>query len=174
MFRHLFDTIQRLVNLTVTLKTEGNGNDTYRQNTHLLRHTGNDRSSTSTRTTTHSGSDESHTCAIVEQVLDIIQTLLRSSTGLLRTVTGSKTFLAQLQMDGNWRIVQRLIIRITQYEGHIVDTLAIHVVDGITTTSTNTNHLDDAILFLGLAKIEQYVIIHNSILFRVNKDVRGN
>ena len=55
-----------------------------------------------------------------------------------------------------------------------MDAFAVHVIDGIAATATNTNHFDDAILFLGLAKIEQYVIIHNSILFRVNRDVRGN
>ena len=70
------------------------------------------------------------------------------------------SFLAQLQMDGDRRVVQRLIIGITQYEGNIVDAFAIHVVDGVATTSTNTNHLDDAIFFFGLAKVEQYVIIH--------------
>jgi hypothetical protein len=39
------------------------------------------------------------------------------------------------------------------------------VVDGITASATNTNHLDDAIFFCGLAKVEQYVIIHFSIIF---------
>ena len=69
-------------------------------------------------------------------------------------------------MDGNRRVVESLIIRITKYEGYIVNTFTIHVVDSITATATDTNHLDDAIFFLGLAKVEQYIVVcHIYLLF---------
>ena len=42
---------------------------------------------------------------------------------------------------------------------------AIHVIDGITATTANTDHLDDAVLFFGFTEVEQYVIIHSICQF---------
>ena len=62
-------------------------------------------------------------------------------------------------MNGYGRIVECLVICVAQHEGYVVYALAIHVVDGIAATATNTNHLDDAVFLDGLAKVEQYVIV---------------
>lgn len=44
-----------------------------------------------------------------------------------------------------------------------MDAFAVHVIDGIAATATNTNHLDDTVLFLGLTEI-QYIEIWSHIL----------
>ena len=162
VLRHLLDTVQCLVNLAVALEAEGNGDDAYGEDAHLLRHAGNDGSGSGARAAAHAGSDEGHARAVVKEVLDVVQALFGSGSRLFGAVAGTKSFLAQLQVDGDGRVVQRLVVGITQYEGDIVDAFAVHVVDGIAATSTNAYHLDYAILFLGLAKVEQYVIIHLS------------
>ena len=48
-----------------------------------------------------------------------------------------------------------------------MDTFAIHVVDGIAATATNTNHLDDTVLFLGFTEI-QYIEIWSHMLLILN------
>ena len=116
MLRHLLNTIQRLVNLAIALETEGDGDDTDGQDAHLLRDAGNDGGCTCTRTTTHTCGDKGHTGAVAKYLLDILQTLLSGSACLFGTVTGTQSFLTQLQMDGNRRIVECLIISVTQYE----------------------------------------------------------
>ena len=160
MLLHLFNTVEGLVYLTVALKTEGDGDNAYGEDAHLLGDARNDGCCTRSGTTTHAGGDKGHAGAVVQHLLDVFQTLLCGHTGLLGTVTGTKTFLAQLQMNGNRGVVECLIVGVAEYEGHVVDALAIHVVDGIAATASYTNHLDDAFLSFWLAEVEQYVIIH--------------
>ena len=100
MLVHLLDTVERLVNLTVTLETEGDGDDADGEDAHLLGHPGDDRCSTRARTATHAGCDESHAGAVVEHLLDILQALLSGSPCLLGPVAGTQSLLAQLQMYG--------------------------------------------------------------------------
>ena len=61
---------------------------------------------------------------------------------------------AQLQMHGYRRIVKCLIICITQHKGHIMNALIVHVVNGIASTTSHADNLDDASLFFRLTKIK--------------------
>ena len=94
MLVHLLHTVECLVNLTVTLETEGNGDNAHGQDAHLLGHTGNNGCCTSTRAAAHTGGDEGHAGAVVEHLLDILQALLGGSPRLLGTVAGPQSFLA--------------------------------------------------------------------------------
>ena len=154
MLRHFLHTVKSLVNLTIALKTEGDGHNTNGENTHFLGYACNDWCGTCSCTTTHTGCDKGHTCSVTQHILDILDTLLSSSTSLFGLVTCSKTFLTQLQMNRDGRVVECLIVCITEYEGNVVDTFTIHVVDGITTSATDTNHLDDAVFFFGCSEIQ--------------------
>ena len=100
MLVHLLDTVERLVNLTVTLEAEGNGDDTNSKDAHLLGHTGDDRCCTRSCTATHAGCDEGHAGAVVEHLLNVVQALLSGSPCLLGPVAGTQSLLAQLQMYG--------------------------------------------------------------------------
>ena len=91
MLGHLLHAVQGLVNLAVTLETEGNGDDTDGQDAHLLRHTGYHGSGTSARATAHTGGDEGHARAVSQHILDVVETLLGSGTSLLGLVAGTKT-----------------------------------------------------------------------------------
>lgn len=136
-------------NLTVALEAEWDSDDTHRQDSQLFRDTGDDRSSTSTSTSTHARRDERHARTVTQHLLDVLQTLLSSRTGTFRFVTGTQPFFTQLQMNRYGGVVQCLIVCITENEGHVMDTLAIHVVDGITATASNTDHFDDAVFLFG-------------------------
>ena len=154
VLRHLFYTIQCLVDLLRTFEAERNGYDTNGKDSEFLAHSCDDRRSTGSGTTTHSGSDESHLGAVVQHVLDLLQGFLGSLASLGRLVAGSQTFLAQLQMYRYWRIVECLIISVTQYEAYVVDAFTVHVVDSVATATTYTNHLDDAVFLFWLSKVQ--------------------
>ena len=98
MFRHLLYSIKSLVDLAVSFETERNGDDTYCQNTHFLGNTGYDGSGTSSCTTTHSGCDKGHTCSVIKHILNVVKTFLSCLASFFRLVSGSESFLAELQM----------------------------------------------------------------------------
>ena len=95
---HLLHTIQGLVNLLVTFPTERNGHNTNCKDTHVLGSLGNERSSTSTCTTSHTSRDEGHLRTIREHALNGLYGLLCGFSGLIRTVTSTKTFATQLNL----------------------------------------------------------------------------
>ncbi len=53
-----------------------------------------------------------------------------------------------------------------------MDSLSIHMVDGISTAATYTNHLDDTILFFWLSEVQWCIVCHNLFLFFVFTHVR--
>ena len=116
MLRHLFNAIKRLVNLAIALETEWYSDDTDGKDVKLLADAGNDRSSTSARTTTHSGSDKRHLRSVIEHATHVFNALFCCIASLLRFITGTETFLSQLQMNRYGRIVESLIISVAQHE----------------------------------------------------------
>jgi hypothetical protein len=56
-------------------------------------------------------------------------------------------------MDGHRRVIQRLIISVAYHEVNIMDAFTIHVVDGVSAPATYTDHLDDALMWLGFVEI---------------------
>jgi hypothetical protein len=87
-------------------------------------------------------------------VFNIVNTLFGSGTSLFGLIAGTESLLTQLKMNGYRRVVECLVVGITEYKTHVVDTLTIHVVNGITATATDTDYFDDAILLFGLTEIE--------------------
>ena len=102
----------------------------------------------------HTCGDERHLRAVVEHAAYVVDALCGCLTGALGTVAGSKAFLAELQMHGHGTVVEGLCVGVTEHKGHVVYAFAIHVVDRIAAASTNTNHLDDAVLLVGRSEIE--------------------
>ena len=96
VFRHLLNTIESLVNLLVALEAEGNGNDTYSEDIHLLADTGDDRSSTCAGAAAHTCGDEGHAGAIVQHIMNVVDAFFGSGACLFGTVAGSESFTAQL------------------------------------------------------------------------------
>src|SRR5574344_458673 len=62
-------------------------------------------------------------------------------------------------MHRHRRIVESLIIGVAQHEGHIVNALAIHVVDSIATATSYTNDLDYTMLLFRKSKVNNWNII---------------
>ena len=70
-------------------------------------------------------------------------------------------------MNGYRRVVECLVVRVAEYERDIMNALTIHVVDSIATTTTDTNHLDDAVLLLRCSEVQNLniVIVHGTNYF---------
>ena len=70
-------------------------------------------------------------------------------------------------MNGHWRVVECLVVCVAEYKRHIVDTLTIHVVDGIATTTSDANHLDDAVFLLRCSEVQNLniVIVHELTIY---------
>ena len=133
--------VKRLVNLLVTFKQERNRHDAHRQDAHRLSLTCNDRCGTRTRTTAHTGCDKHHFSTIVEHVVNLLHALLGRLAGPCRTVAGTKALLAYLQAHRHWRVGQCLRVGVTHHKVHIVNTLTVHVVNGITAATAHTDNL---------------------------------
>ena len=74
-------------------------------------------------------------------------------------------------MNRHGRIVEGLVVCIAQHECHVVNTFTIHVVDGVTTTTTDTNHFDDAMILLGGSEVEDieiHIVCHNYSLLTIH------
>ena len=67
-------------------------------------------------------------------------------------------------MHGDRRIVECLVISITEDESDIVDAIAIHVIDSVASTSTNAYYLYYAVSLLFLAEVEngRFLIVCHS------------
>ena len=146
MLGHFFDTIESLVNLALTFKTERNGNDSYGEYAQFLADTSNDRSCTCTGSATHTCGDECHLGAVAQHLLDRVKAFLSCLTRLCRLVAGSEAFGTELQEYWYWRIVERLVVGIAEHKRHVVYALTIHMVDGIAATAAYTYHLNDSVL----------------------------
>ena len=94
MFLHFLYTIEGLVNLTITLKTEGDGNDTHSEDTQLFADASDDGGSTCSGAATHSSGDKCHTGTVTQHVSDVVYAFLCCLTGLFWFVTRTKTFLS--------------------------------------------------------------------------------
>ena len=137
---NFFYTIERLVNLLITLKEEGNGHNTNRKYAHWLCLTGDDGSSTCTRTTPHTRSDEYHFCTVVEHLLNLLNTLFGSLTSTCRTVARSQALFAYLKTNGYGRIGQSLWVGVAHNEVDIMNAFAIHVIDSVAAATTYTDY----------------------------------
>ena len=140
---HLGNAFQSLSDFHVALEEEGDSDDTDGQDLHLTGTLGHNRSSASACAAAHAGSDENHSGAVVEEFLDLINTVQSSLTATLRAVSGSEA-LAELEFVGHGRVAQRLLVCVTKYVCDIVDALVVHVCHGVAAAATNSNHLDDA------------------------------
>lgn len=92
--------------------------------------------------------------AVIEHALDVFDALHGSLAGLSRSVAGSQALLAELEMDRHGRVVQCLGIGVAKHERHIVNAFTVHVVHGIAAATANTDHFDDAVLFIWVTEIE--------------------
>ena len=104
---------------------------------------GNDGSSAGAGAPTHTGGDEHHLGAVVEHFADLIDALFSGLSGAFGTIAGAETFVSQLQAVGYGRVGQCFGVGVADHKVDIVHAGAVHVVDGVATTATHTNHLDD-------------------------------
>ena len=140
---YLLDAVQRLIDLLVSLELEGNGDDADGQDACILRALCNDGSSASACAAAHACCDEDHAGTVVEHLADVVDAFLSTLTSHCGVVAGTKAVLAQLQVVGNRRVVESLLVRIANHVGHLVYAFAIHVIDGVAATAAYAYYLDD-------------------------------
>ena len=137
-------SIERLVNLLITFKLEGNSDDTHCENAALFGFVCNHGGCACTSTTAHSCGDEYHLGISIQQSADLVDTFIGSLTSTLGAVASAKTIFSQLHLVRYGRILQRFGVGVANCEVHLFNTRAVHVVYGISTATTHTNHFDDA------------------------------
>jgi hypothetical protein len=123
------------------LEIEGLGHHRNGQDAHFLGDLGHHRRRTGTRTTAHAGRDEAHV-GTFEGRGDRIAGLLGRSAAGFRLGAGTQTGLAELDLGLGQTAGQRLGIGVGDDEIHPLHTFADHVIDGVATRATHTNHLD--------------------------------
>ena len=144
MLGNLIHAIECLLYFVVALKPEGNGDNSHCQDACILGALGDDGGCSRACASAHAGRDEHRACTVVEHLLDLIEACQGSLLGSFRPVAGSQTVFSQLQMIGHWRVVECFLVGVAQYVGNIVNALPVHVVDGISSATAHSNHLDDA------------------------------
>ena len=142
MFGNSLHSLESLHNLALALELEGDGDNAYREHVHLLGHTGYDGGGSCAGATTHAGGDEDHLGVVAEEGTDVLDALLSCLAGHFGVVAGTKS-LTQLYLDGDVGRDEGLTVGVTEHEGDVADTFAIHVLDGIATASTHTNDFDN-------------------------------
>lgn len=91
----------------------------------------------------HTSGDEHHLGAIVEHLADVFNAFFGGFAGLCRDVSRAESFFSELETNGNGRVHQCFAIGVAKYEIDIVNTLTVHVVDGISATASNADDLND-------------------------------
>ena len=167
MLGHLLNAVEGLVYLLGALEAERNGDDAHGENVHVLAGLGNDGRGTRTGAAAHAGGDEGHLGAVVEHAADVVDALEGGLAGARRTVSGPETLLAELQVHGHGRVVEGLGVGVAEHERHVVDALAVHVVHGIAAPTTYADDLDDAVLLVGVAEVEDGRLLVFSIVIVV-------
>ena len=143
MLADFLHAVQCLVYLLVALPAERDSDDADSQDVHFFGGLCNDRRCTCTCATAHSGSDEYHFSTVVQHGLDVFDALFGCLAGTGRTVSGSQTLFAKLQLHRNGGVFQRLVVCVAQHERYIMYAFPVHVVYGIAATATHTDNFDD-------------------------------
>src|SRR5690606_31420987 len=118
------------------------------QDAHFLGHLRNDRRRTGTGTATHACGDEHHVRALqyFGHALTVFECRLATDLRIGSCTQALGHAAAQLQHGARTNVFQRLGIGVGADELDAFDVAADHVIDGITTTATDADHLDDRVL----------------------------
>ena len=114
------------------------------QNPHFLGNIGNHRRRTGAGATTHTGSNKQH-IGTLDDLGNPVTIFLCCLASNIRVCTGTQTFgdiSSDLQRGACCHVFQGLRIGIRTDEFHTVDIRLHHMLHGVTTTATNTDHLD--------------------------------
>lgn len=151
-------------------KFEWRSDNAYRQYPELLGRPGDDRGSTCSCSPTHPSRNENHLGVGFQQLLYLFKALLRRSGANFGVGSGTESFCkrkAQLYLVLNGTGIECLSICIADHEIHSFDAFFEHMVHGIASASTNTDHFDGGILVFGHIEIHRRIIFvcHYSFLY---------
>ena len=170
MFRYGIHALEGLQYLRFLLEAEGDGDDAYGEHPGGLCLAGDDGRGAGAGAAAHAGGDEHHLGVVVKECLDGLDAFLSLLGCFGRVVAGAKTRAAQLYLDGDFGLGQRLGIGVAKGERHIVDALAEHVLYSVAATAADADDLDD--LFLcRLSVVERHDIFlgHNACSLMINR-----
>ena len=118
------------------------GDNGHAENAEFASDFSNDRCSTRARTAPHTGSDEHHVCT-TQRFFNVFALLFGSRTTCGRLGARTQTRTTQLHTMTRQAVIQRLRICVGCDKFNTVHVLTNHVVDGIATCTTHTDHFDD-------------------------------
>ena len=143
----------------VTFPAERPGHHGHREDTEFTGHAGNDRSRTRTGSTAHAGSDEHHV-GIFHGFLELVDAFFGSLAAHFRIhASAQATSSLFTDLDGmiSLALVKGHRVRIHGVVFHALDVHVLHAVHGVSTCSTDAEHLD-----LGL--VIRWHLAHNARL----------
>ena len=156
-FLQLVDARQSLQLAATAFALHWHGDDAHGENAFLLGHLGHHRSSTCSRATTHTSGDKQHLGIVVHQCLNLVTAHFGSFTADVGVVACTQLALAEVNRGLHTALQQGLVVGVAEYEVDALDAFLHHVVDGITTTATDTDDFD-IVGFLHVNRLEQLVL----------------
>ena len=165
---HLLEAFRSLRGAALAFEVERDRHDADGQDAEFLAGLGDDRRGAGARTTAHAGRDEHHRRVVVELGEDVIEVF---DGGILAGLGDASSALscgqggAQLDAGGNGGGLQGLVVRVADDEVHAVDALLVHVVDGVGTATTHTDHLDRGAGVLGKVELHGFEFVDEGVYF---------
>ena len=147
VFAQFLQAFQAVAYTDFTFEREGQGHDTYGENTKFLCRFGNDGCSAGAGAAAHTGGDKGHFGACFEESFDFVdafQTGLLAHGGLAACAAAFSQQLAEGNFGRHRAELHGLCICITNGVVDADDSLFVHVRDSIGTAATYTYDFDDA------------------------------
>ena len=142
IFLKLVDSVNSFGSRFATLALERQGDHSHGKDALLLCHCRNHRRSTGTRTAAHSSCNEKHFSPFKSLCSNLILGIQGCITAFCRVTAGAQTF-SELDLDRDSAALKCLSISVADYEGTALDSLPVHIIDGIATAATYSDDLDD-------------------------------
>ena len=148
MLAKFVDSFYSVLATFASFKSERTCHDTNCKSTKIFSDTCNNRGCTCTRSTTHTSSDKDHVCSS-DSFRQSFFTFFCSFTSNFWTTSCTQTtsqFWTKLDNCFCFRTAKGLYISVGCDKFYTSNTLVNHAVDGVTTTTTNTNYLNNCAL----------------------------
>ena len=148
MLTKLIDSFYSKLSTLASFKTKRTCYNTNCKSAQIFGDTSNNRSSSSSRASSHTSSDEDHICA-TDSFRQCFFAFFSSFTTNLRLTSCTQTtsqFRSQLNNSLSFCTAQCLYICVCCDKFYACNTFVDHTVDGIATTSTDTNYFNHCTL----------------------------
>ena len=175
MLAELLDTSFGLIATTLAFEGEGASDDGHNKyllvfivlEVNTLGYLGDDGRGAGASAATHTSGNKEHLGVVVQGILDVSGLIDGGLAGALGFVASTETKVTQRYLIGYGRGIEGFHVGIADNEVDAIDTLTVHMVNGIATTTTDTNDLNvRRLAFRGIESEERSLL--NGLIFKIN------